>query len=127
MVLVPVVVVPKCVFKMVDVERDAVIAHLRLISLAQVGEICTTLELTIPESKKNNKRAMVNAVLRYLSSEEVEDAEDEGLEIFQNMLRQLKEMLGDDGLKNEEQNDDSQAVVDPVDIASTSKVSSMSV
>ena len=105
--------------KMVDVERDAVIAHLRLISLTQVGEICTALNLTIPETKKTSKRAMVNAVLRYLSSEEVEDADDEGLEIFQNMLRQLKEMVGEDGVKDEEENNQNAPIVDPTSAGSS--------
>ena len=97
---------------MVDVERDAVIAHLRRITSTQVAEICTALQLVVPESKKNNKRAMVNAVVRHLSSEEVEDTPDEGLEMFQKLHKQMKEMFGEDEVKDEDElNGDS--IVDP--------------
>ena len=102
--------VPDFEVKMVDVERDAVIAHLRRISSTQVEEICTALQLVIPETKKNNKRAMVNAVARYLSSEEVEDTPDEGLELFQKLHKQMKEMLGEDEVKDEEELNGTQTV-----------------
>ena len=81
--------------KMADIEKEEVLVRLRKISMVQLEEICGTLQLTVGDQKKCKQKAMLNAVHRMLSSEEIEDSDDEGLEVFHNLNEQLKKMLGE--------------------------------
>ena len=85
---------------MADIEKEDVLARLKRISLEQLEEICETLQLTVSDQKKCKKKAMMNAVQRHLASETIEDSEDEGLQVFQRLNEQLKNMLGEEEKKN---------------------------
>ena len=67
---------------MVDVVKDEVVARLQRLSLTQLEEVAGTLTVDVPAGKKQKLNAWVNAIRRYLSSEDIEDKEDEGLECF---------------------------------------------
>ncbi len=79
---------------MVDVVKEEVFVSLRSLSSAQLEEVCTSINVIVPEEKKTKKNAVMNAVQRYLSSEEIEDSEDEGLQVFQQLNEMLKKLLG---------------------------------
>ena len=84
---------------MVDIEKGEVLVALeKLHIITQLEEVCTHLNLVVPESKKDKVKASQNAIRRYLSSEELEDSADEGLEIFQKLNVILKKMVGDDSV-----------------------------
>ena len=82
--------------KMADLEKEEVLMRLRKITPEQLEEICRILQVTVKDTKKNKQKATMNAVQRHLASEEIEDSEDEGLVIFQQLNEQLKKMLGED-------------------------------
>ncbi len=79
---------------MADVVKEEVLVSLRKVSQIQLDEICTSLNVIVADGKKTKKNAVMNAIQRYLSSEEVEDSDDEGLQVFQGLNEQLKTMLG---------------------------------
>ena len=88
---------------MVDIEKGEVLVALeKLHVITQLEEVCTHLNLVVPESKKDKVKASQNAIRRYLSSEELEDSADEGLEIFQKLNVILKKMVGDDPAQTDE-------------------------
>ena len=68
--------------------------RLKSLTQVQLEEVATSLEIVVPEGKKSKQKATYNAIQRYLCSEDVEDREDDGLEVFQELNGQLKKMLG---------------------------------
>ena len=61
----------------------------------QLMQVVTSLGLTIKDTKKSRKVAMHNSVMRYLSSEELEDSADDGLAVFQKLEGELQAILAD--------------------------------
>ena len=55
--------------------------------------ILTSLDLSVSETRRKKEKSGFNAIVRYLTSEEVEDLEDEGLSIFLKLKNSLAEML----------------------------------
>ena len=53
--------------------RKEVVEKLYEVNLEQLQELSERLELTIAENKRDNKRAVFNVIMRYITSEEVED------------------------------------------------------
>ena len=45
--------------KMADVEKDAVVARLKQLSLIQLEEVCTTLNLNVPAVKKTKHNSQL--------------------------------------------------------------------
>lgn len=80
---------------MADLEtvKGEVLQRLQLISPEQVEEVATGIDIEVPESNKTKKEALRNAVLRYLTSETLEDSEDEGAHIYLKLNDDLKSML----------------------------------
>ena len=74
--------------------KDRVLEGLRKLSETQLEELCGAQGLTVGSGKKCRKVSLFNAIVRTLSSEEVEDSEDEGLELFTLINEQIVEMLG---------------------------------
>ena len=89
--------------KMDEVVRKEVMERLQQVGVGELLEIITGLSLTVADDKKTNKRALFNIVMRHLSSEAVEDAEDEGLATFLKLNDDLKEMLEAKGKVKKEQ------------------------
>ena len=77
-----------------SVKKD-VLTKLGLIVDDQLEEILTDLDLTVTTEKRKKGDAVFNAIGRYLSSDAVEDLDDEGLSIFLKVQTKLDEMLED--------------------------------
>ena len=75
-----------------SVKKD-VLSKLGLIDEDQLEEILTDLDLTLSTEKRKKSDAVFNAINRHLSSEAVEDLEDEGLSIFLKVQTKLDEMV----------------------------------
>ena len=75
-----------------SVKKD-VLSKLGLISDDQLEEILTDLDLKVTAEKRKKGDAVFNAISRHLSSEDMEDLDDEGLSIFLKVLTKLDEML----------------------------------
>ena len=91
---------------MADEMKKEVVKRLQLITLEQLKEICTRTSLDIPTGKETKRSAVLNVVMRYISSEEVEDETDGGFVIISRMNDELKVMLEDDEDKIKEDGDD---------------------
>ena len=96
---------------------EVLVALEKLHIVSQLEEICTHLNLVVPESKKDKVKASRNAIRRYLSSEELEDSADEGLEVFDKLNAILKQMVGDNVVQA---NEDSSGAVNDTSNTSTS-------
>ena len=73
--------------------KDKVLQGLRRLSEAQLESLCGTQGLTVGTGKKSRKTSLFNAIVRTMSSEEVEDSEDEGLELFTVINEQIEKLL----------------------------------
>ena len=103
--------------KMVEVARKEVLDRLQVISAAQLEELCTRSHLTVVESKKGNQKALFNVMMRHLTSQAIEDSEDEGQKLFEDLLGEMKVMLGEDGetgIKKESETSTGNAASEPI-------------
>ena len=66
------------------------------LSELQLLEITDGLNLKLTKKKKERKEALQNLLVRHITSEEVEDSEDEGLELYNTLLAQVKELVAED-------------------------------
>ena len=73
--------------------RKEVVERLQLASTSQLNELCDRLKLKIPTNKKENQIAVFNLLMRYITSEEMEDSQDGGLAVMQQMNEELSVML----------------------------------
>ena len=62
--------------------KDDVLDKLSQLNEAELGEICTAIQLTVPENKKTKKLTLYRAVVKHLTGEEVEESPDHGEELF---------------------------------------------
>ena len=62
--------------------KDDVLDKLSQLNIAELSEICTAIQLTVPESKKTKRLTIYRAVVKHLSSSEVEESADNGEELF---------------------------------------------
>ena len=58
--------------------RAEVMNGLQLLTVEQLEEGCTSLGLPVAQKKKSKFDAVLNVVLRHLTSEDLEELEDEG-------------------------------------------------
>ena len=70
---------------MAEMEKQQLITKLWRLSVEQLNELCTTATIEVPATKKTMLKAMRNAVVRHLSSETIEESEDEGMQLFQQL------------------------------------------
>ena len=73
--------------------RDEAEALLRQLSEEQLMEVASSMSLTLKDGKKNKLEALRNLITRYLRSEDVEDLQDEGLDVYQKLKDQLVGMV----------------------------------
>ena len=83
-----------------SVKKD-VMAKLGSVTDDQLEEILTDLDLTVTVERRKKENAVFNAIGRHLSSEEVEDLEDEGLSILLKVQTKLTEMLEEEDKKDD--------------------------
>ena len=73
--------------------KTLVVMKLGLVTDDDLEAILTSLDLSVSETRRKKDKAVFNAIVRYLTSEDVEDLEDEGLSIFLKLKDSLTEML----------------------------------
>ena len=89
---------------MAEILKSQVVYYLNKLTEEQLVQVCGNHSLVVREGKKSRRTALKNAVVRYLSSEDVEDSEDEGFALFTTIQEELKKLLGEsDDVKDEEQ------------------------
>ena len=73
--------------------RSEVLAGVRMLNGSQLEDCCEKLKLTVADAKKGNKRALENVVIRYLTSEDLENTDDEGMSEFLMLNDHIKTLL----------------------------------
>ena len=73
--------------------RREVVQRLSLLNDEQLEEVATQLDVTVAAPKRGKQGALLNSILRHLTSETVEDLEDEGLSVFLKLNDEMAEML----------------------------------
>ena len=68
---------------MAEAAHDEVLAQLSKLSVEQLTVICSTESVDIPLPKQGNKPSTIGLLLRFISSEVVEESQDGGLALFQ--------------------------------------------
>ena len=81
---------------MVEEKLEGLIKMLRQLSVDQLDEVCNRLKIQVAENKKGKKTSLLNSVIRYLSSDDLEDSDDGGLAIFQQLENEMTVMLEED-------------------------------
>ena len=76
-----------------NVVRPQVVEKLQQVSTAQLLELCERLKIEVPTAKQGKKKALFNLLIRFLSSDEIEEAEDEGLSVMVKLKGELDVML----------------------------------
>ena len=97
------------------------VSKVGLVSDDNLEAILTSLDLAVDAERRKKEKAVYNAIIRYLTSLEVEDLPDEGLSIFLKLKDDLVEMRKEE---NEQHGDGSTVVKEdekPVDKGRNSK------
>ena len=68
---------------MAEAAHDEVLAQLSKLSVEQLTVICSTESVDIPLGQQGNKPSTIGLLLRFISSEVVEESQDGGLALFQ--------------------------------------------
>ena len=74
------------------VKRE-VVQRLSLLRRPDLEQVAERLEVQVPEARREREGALLNAVLRHLTSEDIEDLPDEGLELFTALNAQMEEII----------------------------------
>ena len=82
-----------CRFGGMDAIRQDVLEGLPQVEIEDLLVVCAAVNVQVADTKKTNKKAVENALIRYLTSEQVEDELDGVLAIFQKVDSELKAML----------------------------------
>ena len=81
---------------MAKVVKNELLQLVPKLSELHLLDLCESENLQLTKTKKDRKSALGNLLIRHVTSEEVEDTDDEGLAVFQRLLDQMKDMLKDD-------------------------------
>ena len=73
--------------------KDDVLDKLSQLNVTELGEICTAIQLTIPENKKTKRMTVYRALVKHLTGEEVEDSTDQGEELFKQVETVADQLL----------------------------------
>ena len=76
-----------------EATRSGVLAGLRMLDVAQLENCCEKLSLTVAEAKKGKRKAVENIVMRHLTSETLEESEDEGMSVYLMLHDHIKSLL----------------------------------
>ena len=77
---------------MAEAARDEVIGMVKVLSHDDVVKVCEKFSVVVEETRKTKPKAFINAFNRFVCSTEVEDMDDEGLDLFQKMMVEMKSM-----------------------------------
>ena len=74
-------------------KKESVLQQLNLLNGQELETLCGTLNITIPANKLGKRSLVFSLVSRFVNSEDIEESDDQGLQIFSDMDDQLKDML----------------------------------
>ena len=77
-----------------EVLLESVLDQLKECSVAQLGEVCVTLDLQIPPTKAGKEGPIKNIIRNHLTSEDIEESEDNGLALLKAVEKRLNELVG---------------------------------
>ena len=78
----------------VDAVRDSLSEKLQLVKdVRDLQELCNGLNVVIPLPKQGKVSAVRGLLLRHLTSKEIEELNDEGLAVYQDVLQQVEAKL----------------------------------
>ena len=81
---------------MANIAKDNVLQLVPKLSELQLLEVCTGEGLQLTKSKKDRKTALANMLVRYVTSEDVEDSDDEGLALYTKLTATMKALIDED-------------------------------
>ena len=76
-----------------DQVRSEVVTGVGMLNAGQLEDCCRKLSLTVAETKKGNKRALDDIITRHLTSEDLENSDDEGMSTFLMLNDHIKSLL----------------------------------
>ena len=83
----------------VDAVRESLLEQLQQVKeVRDLQEMCNGLGVVIPLAKQGKLSAVRSLLLRHLTSAEMEGKDDEGLEVFQDVLQQVQTKLAATGV-----------------------------
>ena len=82
--------------EMAEVAKKELLLLVPKLTELQLLEVTDGLGLKLTKTKKDRKVALHNLLVRHITSEDVEDSDDEGLALFNQLLTQLKELIEED-------------------------------
>ena len=59
---------------------DVVVDQLRLCQVGHLTEVCNRAKIPIPQAKVGKRTSVYNLIMRYLTSEDIEESDDAGLQ-----------------------------------------------
>ena len=69
--------------------------QLLLLDETQLTTVCGPLSIVVPPAKKGNRSAILSLIMRHINSELIEESNDRGLDLFEQLDTQMKGMLAD--------------------------------
>ena len=78
-----------------DVEeiKEELLVTLRQLQPADLTEICSGLSLTVPLGKQGKKSSLMNVLTLHLAADDIAESDDEGLQLFTDLLDTVKGKL----------------------------------
>ena len=78
-----------------DVEeiKEELLAKLRQLQAAELTEICSGMSLTVPLGKQGKKSSLMNILTLHFAGDTIADSDDEGLQLFTELLHTVKGKL----------------------------------
>ena len=77
-----------------EVLLESILDKLKACSVAQLGEVCVTLDIQIPPTKTGKQGPIKNIIRNHLTSEDIEESEDNGLALLKAVEKRLNELVG---------------------------------
>ena len=78
-----------------DVEeiKEELLAKLRQLQAAELTEICSGMSVTVPLGKQGKKSSLMNILTLHFAGDTIADSDDEGLQLFTDLLDTVKGKL----------------------------------
>ena len=84
-----------------EIKKAEVLTQLQLLDAAQLTELCVQINIVVPPNKAGKRDSIFNLINRHITSDEVEESGDHGLDLFTDMDTRLKGMLKSHSVKTE--------------------------
>ena len=81
---------------MAEAAKEEVLRLVPKLTELQLLEVTAGIDLKLTKNKEDRKSALQNLLIRHVSSEEVEEQDDEGLALFTKLSTQMQELVQED-------------------------------